>query len=145
MKSSLPYVLDLAKQHDIVFINELWLKESDFYTVTNICSETKIWCHLQSGMDPDVDLSGRPYGGVSFLFRRSEDLAYKVMDTLSKRVLGLHVLNGNKVVLNIIGVYLPCNDSKPETMELYIYNVWTRFRVLLIIVLIMLLLSLWVI
>ena len=120
MKSSLPYVLDLAKQHDIVFINEHWLKESDFYTVTDICSETKIWCHLQSGMDPDVDLSGRPYGGVSFLCRRSEDLAYKVMDPLSKRVLGLHVLNDNKVVLNIIGVYLPCNDSKPETMELYI-------------------------
>ena len=121
LKSSLAYVLDLAKGHDILFINEHWLKENELYTLNDICDQDDLWCHLQSSVkNTDRPISGRPYGGIGFVCKHFRNTTYRVMNISSDRVLGLQVIRNHHVLLNIIGVYLPCHDSTTDTMDLYL-------------------------
>ena len=90
LKSSLAYVLDLAKGHDILFINEHWLKENELYTLNDICDQDDLWCHLQSSVEnTDRPISGRPYGGIGFVCKHLRNTTYRVMNISSDRVLGL--------------------------------------------------------
>ena len=122
IKSSLKYVLDQARNHDIVFVNEHWLQASDIHHITNICTDNAKWCYFKTSVDPNHELKGRPHGGLGFICAQSEgrNISYKVIETSSDRVLGLQVLINYQVVLSLIGLYLPTRDSSAEQMELYL-------------------------
>ena len=120
LKSSLPYVIDLASEHDVLFINEHWLQESDLPIVTDILKDHDLWSNLQSSVDPTKYISGRPFGGIGFLCRSKDDRAYKPVPCESDRISCLQVMVEHEVVTNIIGVYMPYNDSTSETMEHYL-------------------------
>ena len=57
IKSSLKYVLDQARNHDIVFVNEHWLQASDIHHITNICTENAKWCYFKTSVDPNHELT----------------------------------------------------------------------------------------
>ena len=117
LKSSISYVLDLIKRHDVVFICERWLKVNELNSISDMCGNDYL-CFLKSSIDPYNDLRGRPYGGTGF-FKKS-NVAYKIIECNNNRLYGLQVLVNQTVTLSIIGVYLPFYDSSEGNAELYI-------------------------
>ena len=120
LKSSISYVLDLSNGHDIVFVCEHWLRVSEINTIRNIFEENDKLSYLQSSIDPLSELHGRPHGGTGFICTKKRDVAYKVIDYKSDRLHGLQVIVKGNMVLSVIGVYLPFNDSTLGNTELFI-------------------------
>jgi len=71
-KNSWSYLQQLLDSNDIVFVQELWLYDSEL-SMLNMLSESFV-VHAQSGMDNSVQKGmhiGRPYGGVAVFIRKS--------------------------------------------------------------------------
>ena len=122
LKSSLPYVIELLKFHDIIFINEHWLQKKDLDKIASIYDQNNYCTYLKSSIDPMSTLLGRPYGGVGFLCKRMKGVTYRVIPCESDRIMGLQIIADQKVVLCLLGVYLPCNNSTLAQTEVYIEN-----------------------
>ena len=122
LKSSLQYVLDLCKSHDIIIVNEHWLQHSDFYTISDIFKSNGMSIYLKSSMDPTECFRGRPFGGVGFVCANLENVSYKLIECVSDRILGLEVIINQTVVLTLLGVYLhvPHDDCTSDRTELYV-------------------------
>ena len=65
-------------------------------------------------------MKGRPYGRTGFICRKSNGLSYCVIECDSDRLCAIKILRHPKVILNIIGVYLPYDTSGSEQMDCYI-------------------------
>jgi exonuclease III len=66
------YLQHLSKSCDIIFIQEHWLANSKLHYLDSINDEFIM--HAKSGMDAASDdriLTGRPYGGVAVMWRKS--------------------------------------------------------------------------
>ena len=85
LKSSIQYVLDLCKSHNIIFVNEHWLQHSDFYTISEIFKSNGMSTYLKSSMDPTDRFRGRPFGGVGFVCANLENVSYKLIECVSDR------------------------------------------------------------
>ncbi len=77
------------------------------------------WSHMKSSIDPEEVLQGRPYGGVGFICKRIQGLIYKPIEVDNDRITGVQLVQSGKVILNIIGVYLPYYDGTPNQVALY--------------------------
>ena len=120
LKSSIHYVMHLAKSHEVVFLCEHWLQHHDLHTIRSICKDENKLCFLKSSIDPTVPLHGRPYGGVGFVCSKGEGIAYNMINCESDRMSCIQILKNGKVVLSILGVYLPYDNSSKEHTELFI-------------------------
>ena len=92
LKSSIDNEL-CAKDCDIVFICEHWLKPCD---ISNVCSKYKsqrCWTYFKSSDDPESVLVGRPHGGVGWICKRLHDISYKVMEIDNNRICGIQVIS----------------------------------------------------
>ena len=120
LKSSISYVLDLIKRHDVIFICEHWLKVNELNSISDMCGNDYLICFLKSSIDPYNDLRGRSYGGTGFLCKKKSNVAYKIIECNNDILHGLQVLVNQTVALSIIGVYLLFYDSSEGNTELYI-------------------------
>ena len=66
-----------------------------------------MWVNIKSSIDPEVTLTGRPYGGIGFIAKKLDNIIYKPISVDSDRVIGVQIVSGDKVLLTVFGVYLP--------------------------------------
>jgi len=90
-ESKRAYILYLFTLCDILFIQELWLSDSQFSIFISINPDF-VSCGA-SGFGNDDVLRGRPFGGCAFLWRRSINAVFTVLYTDSRRVCSVLIDN----------------------------------------------------
>ena len=105
------YIKKIFESTDILLVQEHWLfdfEDNVFHNVLPNCQFVS-----KSGMSDDLILTGRPYGGVAIIWKRSCPLKFDQIETTSKRLCAVRVTgaNTNFVLLN---VYMPCNGNDDE-------------------------------
>ena len=109
-------IKELVKSHDIVCLQETWLpmQESDFL---NSLSNSHSF-YASSPIDYRKQLlSGRPYSGLAFLFKKSVAPHIQYIETQDNRLLCIDVTLGTSSI-RLINCYLPFNDG--TNIDLYI-------------------------
>ncbi len=103
---------------DILLIEENWCHETDINRIVDNMDNVQITG--VSGMDSNVLLSGRPYGGCAFLFK--SNMRYKVtpINCNNRRCCCILVDMGGDVKFLIFNVYMPC-DTTNDYHNLDIY------------------------
>ena len=91
--------------HDIHFLDGI---NSDFRS------------YSVSSVDAGETLTGRPYGGLSIMWRKSMDHICKVVSFEDKRILGLRIDSLGRQLL-AVNVYLPY--SAPENVDEYLFYI----------------------
>ena len=76
---------------------------------------------LKSSINPEETLVGRPHGGIGFIYRNVEGLTFTCPDTDNDRLAIMKISHrqSGRIVLNLIGVYLPHHNGSPEQIALY--------------------------
>ena len=75
---------------------------------------------MKSSVDPEVVLEGRPYGGVGFICKNIPGISYVNVQTDNDRLCVLQIKSNSKVLLTIIGVYMPYYDGSVAHIQEYI-------------------------
>ena len=116
-QNSRMYLDDIAKQCDILLIQEHWLLDQQLTKITTLLSG---FCGTAvSGMDANVSiLRGRPFGGCAILWR-SEFAAFIqpcYLKGISRRVCGCIVNTGVSNIL-LLNVYLPTDNRSHDLVS----------------------------
>lgn len=102
------YISELCGSHDIVFLQEHWLLESQIDDLRSVSDCINI--HAKSGVDSNGSvLKGRPYGGCAFLWNMQIDKFITCVDSKSKRICAVMFDDGIYKML-LMSVYLPCDN-----------------------------------
>ena len=121
--SSINDIIDLFEDKDdcVMFLSEHWLQNHELNDINTVFRNEGYWSYLKSSVDPEEELHGRPYGGVGFVCKRPPTSSYslrpKIVD--NDRIAVIQLIDHGKILLNIIGVYLPYFNGKPEQSALY--------------------------
>lgn len=102
---------------DIVFLQEHWLFPADLCSLNSVHSD--FMAFGVSSIDPSNGLlSGRPFGGVAVLWRKTLAPLVNPISFDDDRIIGLECcINGLKLLL--LGVYLPYNTK--HNFDQYVY------------------------
>ena len=104
VSSKLPVIANLCESADLVLLQETWLLPVDQNLLDSVSSE---FCSFSSSsVDMNELLQGRPYGGLSFLWRKSLDQNLKLITFDDDRIVGISLKAENKDLL-LLNVYLP--------------------------------------
>ena len=118
IKSNICYVDSLLTHEcNIMFVCEHWLKPSELYEVKSTFSKQGMWSNLKSSIPANTILQGRPYGGTGFICKPVQHCTYHDIPQDDYRISVIEVRNNNRVVITLIGVYLPYFHS--ESTPLY--------------------------
>ena len=102
--SKLNIIRDICDSSDVLFLQETWAMPADL-TEFNCVSEQHN-SYAISAVDPGELLCGRPYGGLTIIWRKSIDHLCRIVTFDDNRMLGLMVdFPGNPILF--INVYLP--------------------------------------
>ena len=118
IKKSILDVQNICMISDIVFLQEHWLPTQELDYLNNVSTS---FCSISSS---PVDLSegilvGRPYGGLAILFKKSLASNIKVIESTSKRLLMVEIVNNDSSKILLVNCYLPY-DNGIDSFELYI-------------------------
>ena len=107
------------------------------YEVKSAFSKQGMWSNLKSSIPADTILQGRPYGGTGFICKPVQHCTYHDIPQEDDRISVIEVRNNNRVVITLIGVYLPYfhSESTPlysETLDKLhaIHNITSPFILL---------------
>ena len=123
IKSNICYIDSLLKHEcDIMFVCEHWLKPSELYEVKSTFNSKGMWSNMKSSIPADTILQGRPYGGTAFICKPVLHCTFHDIPQEDDRISVIEVRNNNRVVIILIGVYLPYfySESTPlysETLD----------------------------
>ena len=115
VKSSLEFVsTELCNKYDIIALQELWILPNE----TELCNTIHPYFESFSTSSVEVEsgiLSGRPYGGMGLLWRKTLDPFVKPVSFHDNRLVGL-IIDINNVKTLIINVYMPtqCSENLNE-------------------------------
>ena len=104
LMNKLPVIGDMCKNVDILLLQETWLLPMDLRILDNL--DDDFLAFSISSVNICEKFIGRPYGGLSFLWRKSLGNSCKIIDFDDKRILGLEVTSSATELL-LINVYLP--------------------------------------
>ena len=112
---------ELKINSQIAFICEHWLQPCELPATQRLLQQEGLLSFLKSSVDPEEVLLGRPHGGIGFICKKSKDLYFNFMDVNSDRICVMKVLekNSRKILLNVIGVYLPYFSGTTDQVSLY--------------------------
>ena len=104
-KTSIHDICNMCAESDIILLQELWLTQNEICQLKSVHPEFD-GCGISSIDDQSGVLSGRPYGGIGILWRKSMSHACSVITYDDSRLIGInvHTNNGKYLILN---VYLP--------------------------------------
>lgn len=85
------YIRSLMNTVSFIMLQEHWLLEGQLYVLGHI-SDSFLYSGV-SGFDNSDVLSGRPYEGCAILWRLNLAVTVNVVNTDSKRVCAIHVVN----------------------------------------------------
>ena len=104
--SSEDHLKMLAKQADVIAIQEHWLRKEQFNVLNrldedfyHVAVSPMRSCHIQRG---------RPFGGVALLWRKGLQKYVQVVETGSDNVCAISLQFESESVL-LISVYMPCD------------------------------------
>ena len=121
--SSINDIIDFFENIDdcVVFLSEHWLQNHELNDVQTLFKNEGYWSYFKSSVNPEEEPHGRPYGGVGFVCKRQPTNSYsfrpKIID--NDRIAVLQLTSRGNALLNIIGVYLPYFNGRPEQTALY--------------------------
>ena len=98
----------------IIMLQEHWLSDGQLYLLGDI-SDSFLYSGV-SGFDNSEVLLGRPYGGCAILWRSDLAVTVKVVNTESKRVCAIRMVN-EQVKLLLVSVYMPYESDLVSTEE----------------------------
>ena len=104
VKNKIQYIHSFCEQADIIFLQETWLMPHEINLLDNIHSDFNNYSI--SSVDDGSLLVGRPYGGLSILYKKSLKVCGNIYSFDDKRLLGFEIINNNLKYL-FINVYLP--------------------------------------
>ena len=94
--NKLPVIWDLCQNADILLLQETWLLPADVGLLDSVHSDFSSFS--LSAVDDRELLVGRPYGGLSFMWRKSLAPALKIVTFDDERLLGISVKSTERVV-----------------------------------------------
>ena len=123
VKNKLPYIAVLCEQSDIIFLQETWLMPHETNALDNVHPDFNNYSI--SSVDAGSVLVGRPYGGLTILYRKNLTVCGNVITFDDNRLVGFEITNENLVYL-FINVYLPfySEENTPEFMMC----IWVSLR-----------------
>ena len=92
-------------------------KPSELYEVKSTFNSKGMWSNMKSSIPADTILQGRPYGGTGFICKPVLHCTFHDISQEHDRISVIEVRNNNRVVIILIGVYLPYFHS--ESTPLY--------------------------
>ena len=102
--NKIPIIKDFCNDHDLVFLQETWLTPDNLNLLDSV--HTDFCSHSVSAVDLGQPLIGRPYGGLSILWRRGLGMKCHIKLYDDPRLMGL-ILENNTQKLFILNIYLP--------------------------------------
>ena len=103
VKSSIEEVRRLCYQNDIVLLQETWLFKHDLFVLNDISATH--FAQGVSSIDSDHEiLTGRPYGGLAILWRKTLGHVCRVITYDDNRVMGIEILSSQNSIL-ILNVF----------------------------------------
>ena len=118
VNNSVEYIRSfLSNNHcDFLCLQELWLIDSDLHKLNNI--HTDYTYVATSGMDSSSHfLSGRPFGGVGILFKKSLSPHIENIVCNSKRVCGILITMHNNFTCMLLSIYMPGNNYSMSSVR----------------------------
>lgn len=108
IKRSVQDVRDICKDHDIVALQETWLLPHDLNFVNEI--DDCFSCTAKSSVDTSAGtLRGRPYGGLSLMWRKSRFPNVSVIECDCDRIAAMQI-NDNSISFLVLSIYMPTDD-----------------------------------
>ncbi len=108
------YIRSFMNSASIIMLQEHWLSDGQLYLLGDI-SDSFLYSGV-SGFDNSEVLIGRPYGGCAILWRSDLAVTVKVVNTESKRVCAIRMVN-EQVKLLLVSVYMPYESDLVSTEE----------------------------
>ena len=115
VSSKLPIIRDLCEGNHIVLLQETWLMPHNLGILCNVHKDFDVYSI--SAVDCTQALVGRPYGGLSILWRKDLSNCCDIVSFDDARLLGLDI-NHSGNSLHILNVYLPY--FAPENYDGYL-------------------------
>ena len=102
---------DLCNSYDLIFLQEIWLFQHELPLLSNICSDFEGFGTTAMDISNGI-MSGRPYGGVAVIVRKSIQKECQVHTFDDSRLLGITV-NTSDMPCYFLNVYMPyqCDDN----------------------------------
>ena len=116
VNTSVPELKKLCNSHDFVFLQETWMSRAQLPTLSNINKEF-VGYGLSSMKDEEQIHTGRPFGGVAVLWRKTLNKYCSIITYDCDRILGLQFTCGSFTAL-FLYVYIPyeCSDNHDDYM-----------------------------
>ena len=107
---------------DVMFLSEHWLQPYEITATKQLFHDENLVSFLKSSVNPEEALRGRPFGGVGFICKKLSNVVYRQIEIESDRLMAIKVIHKNtsKVLLNIIGVYLPYYNGCVDQTALFV-------------------------
>ena len=92
--SKLPIIHDLCSSNDIILLQETWLTPANINVLNDVHSEYE--SHSVTAVNFETTLIGRPYGGLSILWRKTLGAKVSVKCYDDTRILGILMETGSR-------------------------------------------------
>jgi hypothetical protein len=110
-KSGFSQLFDLCKFHDLIAVQEHWLREDEFCKFNSVNDNFQFTsvCGMKSVLSSGV-LVGRPFGGIAILWnkRLSKNITFLSADQ-DGRCLAIKVDFPSSTII-VVNVYFPCSE-----------------------------------
>ena len=118
IQSSIPKINDLCNCHDIVLLQETLMFRNQLPMLSSISNEF-VGYGLSSMKDEQQIHTGRPFGGIAMLWKKSLNKYISIVTYDCDRIVGLK-FESNSVAALFVCVYLPydCSDNFDDYMFL---------------------------
>ena len=112
----IPVLRDICNDHDVLLLQETWLTPDNLEFLNGVHED--FTCHSISAVDLGQPLVGRPFGGLSILWRKSLGIKATLKTFEHNRMLGIQFETNFRRLL-IINVYLPyyCLENYDEYLQ----------------------------
>ena len=129
-KQSTDFIIKRLSNTDIMCLCETWLKRQENDLISSVINgagfSDEFVVFQKSGMvDNDVNIKGRPYGGLAVICKKRKDLCFSWLPCDNDRLCTILVSDHkNNPIQVIVNVYLPYFDrSKLDNTEMYIKTI----------------------
>ena len=108
VNTSVDNIRQLCDNNDIIFLQETWLTDEELTEL--MCMHVDFYADGVSSMTPDREiLSGRPFGGLGIMWRKSLGSCITIEKYDDHRLMAVHFDNGSCTLL-AVNMYMPYDD-----------------------------------
>ena len=113
--NKLPVIKKICEENDIVLLQETWLMPYNVGILDSVHRDFS--AYSTSAVDCTQALIGRPYGGLSILWRKSLGSGVNIESFDDNRILGIDISVETRI-LHLLNIYLPYYSA--ENYDLYL-------------------------